>query len=41
MAGAAGIEPAHAGIKTPCLTAWLRPNLYHIELQNFSFGHSK
>jgi hypothetical protein len=31
MAGAAGIEPAHDGIKTRCLTAWLRPNnLYWI-----------
>jgi hypothetical protein len=25
MAGAAGIEPAHRGIKTRCLTTWLRP----------------
>ncbi len=26
MAGPAGFEPAHAGIKTQCLTAWRRPN---------------
>jgi hypothetical protein len=26
LAGAAGIEPAHDGIKTRCLTTWLRPN---------------
>ena len=26
MAGAAGVEPASAGVKVPCLTAWLRPN---------------
>ncbi len=26
MAGTAGFEPAHAGIKTPCLTAWRRPS---------------
>lgn len=26
MAGAAGFEPAHAEIKTQCLTAWRRPN---------------
>ena len=26
MAGAAGFEPAVHGIKTRCLTAWLRPN---------------
>lgn len=35
MAGAAGIEPANHGIKTRCLTTWLRPNLsaaYFIEL---------
>ena len=25
MAGAAGVEPANAGVKVPCLTAWLRP----------------
>gem|GEM_PF-1189302 len=26
MAGPAGFEPAHDGIKTRCLTAWRRPN---------------
>ncbi len=26
MAGVAGFEPAHDGIKTRCLTAWLYPN---------------
>src|SRR5690606_12724640 len=26
LAGAAGFEPANAGIKTPCLTTWRRPN---------------
>ena len=25
MAGAAGIEPANGGIKSRCLTTWLRP----------------
>jgi hypothetical protein len=25
MAGAAGFEPAHAGTKNRCLTAWRRP----------------
>ena len=25
MAGVAGFEPAHHGIKTRCLTAWLHP----------------
>ena len=29
MVGAAGFEPAHDGIKTRCLTAWLRPNRQH------------
>ena len=28
MAGAVGIEPTNHGIKTRCLTAWLRPNSY-------------
>src|SRR5512134_588065 len=28
VAGAVGIEPTYDGIKTRCLTAWLRPNLY-------------
>ncbi len=27
VAGAAGLEPAHDGVKVRCLTAWLRPNL--------------
>ena len=26
VAGAAGVEPAHARVKVSCLTAWLRPN---------------
>ena|GEM_PF-4826366 len=26
MAGTAGFEPTHDGIKTRCLTAWRRPN---------------
>ena len=28
MAGPGGFEPPHAGIKTPCLTAWLHPNRF-------------
>lgn len=27
VAGADGFEPPHAGIKTPCLTAWRCPNV--------------
>ena len=27
MAGVAGFEPAHGGIKSRCLTAWPHPNL--------------
>ena len=27
MAGMAGFEPANAGVKVPCLTAWLHPNI--------------
>lgn len=26
MAGAGGFEPPNAGIKSPCLAAWRRPN---------------
>lgn len=28
MAGSQGFEPWYAEIKTPCLTAWRRPNNY-------------
>ena len=27
MAGTAGLEPADEGVKVPCLTTWLRPNM--------------
>ena len=27
LAGTAGLEPAHEGVKVPCLTAWLRPRV--------------
>ena len=27
LAGVAGIEPANAGVKVPCLTAWLHPTV--------------
>lgn len=27
MAGVVGFEPANAGVKVPCLTAWLYPNI--------------
>ena len=27
MAGMAGFGPANAGVKVPCLTAWLHPNM--------------
>ena len=26
LAGDAGLEPANAGVKVPCLTTWLVPN---------------
>ncbi len=32
MAGAAGIEPANAGIKSRCLTAWRRPILSMVSI---------
>ena len=28
MAGVAGLEPADAGVKVPCLTTWRHPNVY-------------
>ena len=28
MAGVAGFEPTHAGVKVPCLTAWLHPFIW-------------
>ena len=28
MAGVPGFEPGNAGIKTPCLAAWLHPNCF-------------
>ena len=47
MAGMAGFEPTDAGVKVPCLTAWLHPNeifgyilLYHI-LRPLSIGKKK
>ena len=27
VAGVAGFEPAHEGVKVPCLTTWLYPNM--------------
>ena len=27
LAGTAGLEPANEGVKVPCLTTWLRPNV--------------
>jgi|WetSurSiteA1Bulk_404760.scaffolds.fasta_scaffold00013_30 hypothetical protein len=30
MAGSLGFEPRYAEIKTPCLTAWRRPNNHDI-----------
>ncbi len=32
LAGAAGIEPANAGIKSRCLTAWRRPILSMVSI---------
>ena len=28
MAGVAGFGPTNAGVKVPCLTAWLHPNIF-------------
>ena len=29
VAGMAGLEPANAGVKVPCLTTWLHPNVFY------------
>ena len=34
MAGSAGFEPANAGTKTQCLTAWRRSNLLYFSTKN-------
>ena len=37
MAGMAGFEPANAGVKVPCLTAWRHPTVfweYGVEYEN-------
>ena len=39
LAGSQGFEPWYAEIKTPCLTAWRRPNFSF--LQNPNLGLSK
>ncbi len=41
MAGAAGVEPASAGVKVPCLTAWLRPNARKIPIADRKMGWVK
>ncbi len=28
MAGVAGFGPTNAGVKVPCLTAWLHPSIF-------------
>ena len=38
VAGVPGFEPGNAGVKVPCLTAWLHPNI--VESNSFSSGHS-
>ena len=39
VAGPAGFEPANAGTKTQCLTAWRRSNLQHILAQEKGRGN--
>ena len=34
VVGAAGFEPANAGTKTQCLTAWRRSNLLYFSTKN-------
>ncbi len=30
LAGVVGFEPTNAGVRDPCLTAWLHPNGYNV-----------
>ena len=41
MAGVAGFEPAHDGIKTRCLTAWRHPIILSIDCEQpyYSTSH--
>ena len=34
MAGMAGLEPADAGVKVPCLTTWLHPSIGRFEWED-------
>ena len=34
MAGMAGLEPADAGVKVPCLTTWLHPSIGRLEWED-------
>jgi hypothetical protein len=38
LAGVPGFEPGNAGIKTPCLTAWLHPNRFPPPLRPSPFA---
>ena len=41
MAGTAGLEPADEGVKVPCLTTWLRPNLHEFPQGPDANGNEK
>ena len=34
LVGLAGFEPAYAGVKVPCLTAWRYPNMKQVSCAN-------
>ena len=40
LAGAAGFEPTHDGIKNRCLTAWRRPKNSEFSLQTLRCNHT-
>ena len=41
LAGTAGFEPADAGVKVPCLTPWLRPNIiFNLAVTSFNITHN-
>jgi hypothetical protein len=37
LAGTAGFEPANAGVKVRCLTAWRRPNITNVYIISYFF----
>ena len=41
MAGVAGFGPTNAGVKVPCLTAWLHPNILFVICRQSAFANCR